>query len=111
MVTEDSVSQEDVTRGHLVAETHFDKLAQRYVGMPTRTILLSDLERAFTSRNQERALSLLQHKNVLKIDSRYLYAANDPQIYWKLSEVRTPYRVSPLLRSLRVSLSPCARDH
>ena len=95
MVTEDSVSQEDVTRGHLVAETHFDELAQRYVEMPTRTILLSDLERAFTSCNQERALSLLQHKNVLKIDSRYLYAANDPQIYWKLSEVRTPYRVSP----------------
>ena len=38
MVTEDSVSQEDVTRGHLVAETHFDELAQRYVEMPTRTI-------------------------------------------------------------------------
>lgn len=89
MVTEDSVSQEEVTRGHLVADTHFDELAQRYVEMPTRTVLLSDLERNFNSHNQERALSLLQRKNLLKVDSRYLYAANDPKIYWKLSEVRT----------------------
>ena len=78
MATEDSVSQEDVTRGHLVGDLGFDEMAQMYVEKPTRTVLLSDLERYFNSRNQERALSVLQQKTVLKIDGRYLYLATAP---------------------------------
>ncbi|KAI0683243.1 hypothetical protein C8T65DRAFT_749658, partial [Cerioporus squamosus] len=81
---DDEVQEEDIDQLEepLGAAAYNDE----YVEMPTRTVLLSDLERNFNSHNQERALSLLQRKNLLKVDSRYLYAANDPKIYWKLSE-------------------------